>query len=185
MSYPWYASIDTDDLMQGDFIKKCPIIIPSIDFNSVDFNSYQKFEAEILRINVVVISQSCDLLNKKLKFVLVCPVYTLSRFVQDNSEFKSNKMKEKLRRGEIISYHLLNKCDIKDLAENYGFSDDFLVVDFRSTFSVSFDWLSNYVIVNKVGKRLRLLPPYREHLAQSFARFIMKIGLPYDIPEFD
>jgi hypothetical protein len=31
---------------------------------------------------------------------------------------------------------------------------------------------------------LRLLPPYRKHLSQSFARFIMRVGLPIDIPSF-
>ena len=28
------------------------------------------------------------------------------------------------------------------------------------------------------GKHLRLCPPYREHLAQAFARFFMRVGLP-------
>ena len=32
------------------------------------------------------------------------------------------------------------------------------------------------------GPRLRLNPPYREHLAQAFARFFMRVGLPVDIP---
>ncbi len=32
--------------------------------------------------------------------------------------------------------------------------------------------------------RPRLLPPYREHLAQAFARFFMRVGLPVDIPAF-
>ena len=35
----------------------------------------------------------------------------------------------------------------------------------------------------RLGNRLRLCPPYREHLAQSFARFFMRVGLPIDIPE--
>ena len=29
--------------------------------------------------------------------------------------------------------------------------------------------------------RLRLLPPYREHLSQAFARYFMRVGLPVDI----
>jgi hypothetical protein len=29
-----------------------------------------------------------------------------------------------------------------------------------------------------------LLPPYREHLSQAFARFFMRVGLPVDIPPF-
>jgi len=39
-------------------------------------------------------------------------------------------------------------------------------------------------LVKKRENRLRLLPPDREHLAQAFARFFMRAGLPIDIPEF-
>jgi hypothetical protein len=34
------------------------------------------------------------------------------------------------------------------------------------------------------GDGIRLLPPYREHLAQAFARFFMRVALPVDIPDF-
>ncbi|MBD5492017.1 MAG: hypothetical protein HDR16_07880 [Lachnospiraceae bacterium] len=33
----------------------------------------------------------------------------------------------------------------------------------------------------KNGKRLRLCPPYREHLSQAFARYFMRVGLPVNI----
>jgi len=36
-------------------------------------------------------------------------------------------------------------------------------------------------LVTHTGKRLRLCPPYREHLAQAFARFFMRVGLPQDV----
>ncbi len=31
--------------------------------------------------------------------------------------------------------------------------------------------------------RLRLLPPYREHLSQAFARFFMRVGLPVQVAQ--
>jgi len=34
------------------------------------------------------------------------------------------------------------------------------------------------------GERVRLSPSYREHLAQAFARFFMRVGLPVDITPF-
>jgi hypothetical protein len=37
---------------------------------------------------------------------------------------------------------------------------------------------------HQMGDRLRLLPPYREHLSQAFARLFMRVGLPADIPPF-
>ncbi len=85
-------------------------------------------------------------------------------------------MKESLRRGYLPGYHLLNKCEID------GFKRDYLIVDFRSVYSVPFDFIVE--LVKKRGKRLRLLPPYREHLSQAFARFFMRVGLPVDIPPF-
>jgi hypothetical protein len=78
-----------------------------------------------------------------------------------------------LRRGNVPGYHLLNKCEID------GFKTDYLVVDFRTVYSVPFDFILNLAM--KRGRRLRLLPPYREHLSQAFARFFMRVGLPVDI----
>ncbi len=34
------------------------------------------------------------------------------------------------------------------------------------------------LLLNRNQPRLRLLPPYREHLSQAFARFFMRVGLP-------
>jgi hypothetical protein len=36
-----------------------------------------------------------------------------------------------------------------------------------------------------LGPRLRLRPPYREHLSQAFARFFMRVGLPHDAKTFE
>jgi hypothetical protein len=33
--------------------------------------------------------------------------------------------------------------------------------------------------------RLRLRPPYREYLAQAFARYFMRVGLPLDANAFE
>ncbi|MBE0478052.1 hypothetical protein IBX65_02895 [Candidatus Aerophobetes bacterium] len=63
-----------------------------------------------------------------------------------------------------------------------GFERGYTVVDFRSVYSVAFDFIVE--LAEKRGKRLRLLPPYREHLSQAFARFFMRVGLPMDIPSF-
>ena len=34
-------------------------------------------------------------------------------------------------------------------------------------------------------RRLRLICPYEEHFAQSFARFYMRVGLPHDASTFE
>jgi hypothetical protein len=168
--YPWYNIVDgKENLMQGDFIYECPVIIPTSEISD-------EVEANVISYNVIVMSQSCDLVQKKVDLVLVCSIWSLSDFEQKSGFFKSKEGKESLRQGNVLGYHLMNKCTIE------GFQTDYLVVDFRNVYGVPFNFLLGFV--NKRGKRLRLLPPYREHLAQAFARFFMRVGLPVDIPPF-
>jgi hypothetical protein len=54
------------------------------------------------------------------------------------------------------------------------------VVDFHEVFSLPVSFLELWL--KKANRpRLRLMPPYREHLSQAFARFFMRVGLPLDI----
>ena len=171
--YPWYEIVEGDEpLLQDDFISECPIIVPPSEL----ITGAREVNTRVVTYNVVVMSQSCDLVQGKLDLVLVCPIWPLNEFEKTSEYYKSKEGKEALRRGYIPGYHLLNKCDIK------GFETDFLVVDFRNVYSVPFDFLKN--LAKNRGKRVRLLPPYREHLSQAFARFFMRVGLPVDIPSF-
>jgi len=167
--YPWYEIVEGKELLQGDILNSCPLIIPPLTIERIE-------EVDVIEYDVIVMSQSCDLVQKKLELVLVCPIWTLSEFENKNPTFKSPKMKESLRRGYLPGYHLLNKCEID------AFETDYLVVDFRSVYSVPFDFLLE--LAQQRGRRMRLLPPYREHLSQAFARFFMRVGLPVDIPPF-
>ncbi len=168
--YPWYETVsEKDELMQGDFIKECPVIIPPLEISD-------SMEVKVVEYNTIIMSQSCDLVQRKLDLVLVCPIWPLSEFEKRNDFFKSKKGKEALRQGNVPGYHLLNKCEIKE------FETDFLVVDFRNIYGVSLAFLVG--LSQKRGDRLRLLPPCREHLSQAFARFFMRVGLPVDIPSF-
>ncbi len=170
--YPWYKIVNkTEPVLQGDFVNSCPIIV----YKTIkDLKKLGKLSSEVVEYDVVVMSQSCDLVNKNIDLVLVCPVWPLSVFGESNNLFKSDNGKEQLRKGRVLGYHLLNKCELK------GFVKDYAVVDFRNVYSVPFDFIIDFA----KSKRLRLLPPYREHLSQTFARFFMRVGLPIDIPSF-
>lgn len=171
-TYPWYIDIaSSDPLQQGDFVLKCQIVQPSVEAHEIN----QTIKATVKEYDVVVMSQSCDLLANKIDLVLLCPFYSLTELGYENAEYKSLGKKEKLRQGHIFGMHLLNKCDVNG---NY----DFLVVDFKSVYSVPLPFLKQ--IASARTNRKRLLPPYREHLSQAFARFFMRVGLPVDIPAF-
>ncbi len=170
-SYPWYCILEGDEpLLQGDFISSCPIIIPTMEIN------LKEIETTVREYDVVILSQSCDLIQRKVELVLVCPIWTLTEIEKENEFYKSTRWKNALRRGYIPGYHLLNKCNLK------RYERDFIVVDFKNVYSVPFEFLTK--LANEKGKRLSLMSPYKEHLFQAFARFFMRVGLPVDIPEF-
>jgi hypothetical protein len=88
--------------------------------------------------------------------------------------FGSSQAREELRQGKFPEYHLLQRF------ESDGLPNDFYFVDFHHIYSVPKRFVEE-IIKNKPHKRL--LPPYREHLSQSFARYFMRVGLPVDIPQ--
>jgi hypothetical protein len=171
--YPWYTVVDSEEMLQqGDFVLDCPIIIPPEKF----IGTKESQEVFGNTYDVIIMSQSCDLQHEKLKIVLVCPFWHLSDFAEKNDFYKGKKGKNILRQGLKPNLHLLNKCHLDE------YKLDFMVVDFREVFGVHYRFLKGFM-ANKEN-RLRLLPPYREHLSQAFARFFMRVGLPTDIPEF-
>jgi len=54
------------------------------------------------------------------------------------------------------------------------------IVDFHYVYTVPRAFLDD-LIAERGAKRLTLLPPYREHLSQSFARYFMRVGLPENV----
>jgi hypothetical protein len=174
--YPWYALVEGADLLQGDFLDQCPILIPPDDFQIPVLGEPTEIRVELRTYDVVIMSQSCDLEQEKLDLVLVCPHWSLERLANDNDFFKSSAGKEQLRRGNVPGYHLLAPCELSEAKR------DIQVVDFRSVYSLPYKFVKSFA--TRGGKRLRLLPPYREHLSQAFARFFMRVGLPVDIPPF-
>lgn len=170
--YPWYGVVDGGQpLEQGDMVSACPVIDP----RKLVLKPGEKVPADVDEYDVVVMSQSCDLSQKKVTLVLTCPVWRLAEFKKKSGFYAKDEGKKALKQGTSIGYHLLNQCDIE------GHATDFLVVDFRNVYGVPFDSLVS--LAKARGKRLRLLPPYREHLAQGFARFMMRVGLPVDMPD--
>ncbi|MBI3245438.1 MAG: hypothetical protein HYZ50_02890 [Deltaproteobacteria bacterium] len=181
MEYPWYEMVNGPSLQQGDLFDRCPILIPQVTLpESVEVlesvGREMHLDGEVQDFNVVVMSQSCDLVNDKLAHVMVCAHWSLEEIGQENDYLKSKRGKEALRQGNIPGYHLLAACEVQ------GMVSAVRVVDFRTAFSLPLEVLKS--LAQKRGQRLRLLPPYREHMAQAFARFFMRVGLPVDIPPF-
>jgi len=171
MGNNWYSIVKSNEpLFQGDFIDSCMIILPVLGQET------EEITTKAIKYNVIIMSQSCDLVQEKVDMVLVCPYWSLKDLGKENSKYNTKKWKNDLRRGFIQGYHLLNKCELDDYQKEY------LVIDFRNLFGVPFEYINS--LAKSCATRLRLESPYKEHLSQAFARFIMRVGLPEDIPTF-
>jgi pyoverdine/dityrosine biosynthesis protein Dit1 len=177
MDFAWYSEINhSNEIEQGDLIPDCPIVIPPSKIEEGD-----EPEIEIKLIDSIILSQSCDLANNKIQIVLVCPYFPLKIFIENLPnlpEKEKGRLKvikknvENLKKGFIPGYHLLNKSKESNI-------EDYIVVDFRNVYGIQIETLRK--IAENIESRQRLLPPYREHLSQAFARYFMRVGLPQDI----
>jgi len=178
--YPWYEVAEGDYLEQGDFIDDCKVLIPRYVLSnsgdetaSPDTSSYQ-VDGVVDTYNVIIVSQSCDLDNKKVDYVLVCPRWSYSEVVKGNSKFGTKDAFERIKKGIEYRYCMLGKGDLP------GLPTEIQIVDFNRVFSIPYDIMKQIALSN--GKRLRLRSPYKERLSQAFAYFHMRVAMPNDLP---
>jgi hypothetical protein len=180
--YPWYKIVEeSEELEQGDFIDDFPVIVPTYIPNKTEDDKPVLHPKGVeKRYNLVVVSQSCDLDNGKLEHVLLCPRVTYSQYIASNVHYGSKaitKGLEDIKAGRKHKYCMLNKSDLPD------FLSEIQLVELGTVFSVPHAVFKQ--MVKPYEKRLRLLSPYKEKLAQAFAYYYMRVALPIDIEEFD
>jgi hypothetical protein len=176
---------------QGDIIKNCPVIIP-VENGYEEIYPY--FGVKGGNIDAIVMTQACDLENKtpKVDEITLCPIEPVTNFLKSEMEkiYKDKpdfdyfnlipKQKKKksdifqdIRKGNYLNFYLLNKKEEFDL--------DYHIVNLRKSYKIPVNSLNKIVKEKKGEKRLRLLPPYREHLSHAFSFNFSRIGLPEDI----
>ena len=182
----WYEAVDANvELSQGDIILNCPVVRwaskPDEVSKQTEIETLRSL-VEVAEIDLVVITQGCDLENKKVNNVILCPHFALSQY-QENWEQAMNNMKQNptakawgrycddIKNGYIWNLSMLNEGEIGDLKLTHR------IVDFHDVYTLPRTFLESF-LQNKQQSRLRLRPPYREHLSQAFARFFMRVGLP-------
>jgi hypothetical protein len=192
MTNPWFEVVGGEErLTQGDLIFRCPLV----GWNATaELSGSPEPEtlAEAMRAfwsDVVVMTQACDLEHDKVTNVVLCPHEPISLFrsrweegVRQAGAHPSAKAwrrtGEAIAAGYIWHQTFLNTAQLGE----GELSTEVRVVDFRQLYTVPRRFLES--LLRTRGKpRLRLLPPYREHLSQAFARFFMRVGLPQAIPE--
>jgi len=149
----------------------------TLDGQSADVRS------RVEQIDVIIVTQTCDLGNAKVENILTARVITwadfsAAQFAAGNTAVKSSAFRRSLIRGDIPPLTLLHDRDQSP-------SIEWSVVDFRELHVVSRSRVDEFVGRPGHRRRLRLVSPYKEHFAQAFARFYMRVGLPHDARVFE
>jgi hypothetical protein len=173
----FWVQINEATLRQGDYLPGCIVPLPIFDPTTFGKNyETQDIEIEVNEYDLIILTQSCDLDNRKVSQVLLCPIYSISEYEIANPAFaKKGKWNEVLR-GRIEGLHLLAS------PINPGNNREALVVDFRQIYSLPYEYILKHA--TELGSRCRLKSPYLEHFSQAFAKLFMRVGLPSSIPPF-
>ena len=174
--------------MQGDLIPSCPVAT----WDKTKLHAQGQSEEEFLRTainairaDVVVMTQACDLKQGHITKVTLCPHLPLDKYrpLWEAKQLSSNQNPtekawrafcDDLKDGLIWNFSLLNNGQTESLHIEHR------VVDFHDVYTLPRQFLESLLQQRDIP-RLRLLPPYREHLSQAFARFYMRVGLPTPI----
>lgn len=169
-----------ETLEQGDILEACPIFRPSKEFPwPLGKEDGETIKFERAELDIVIVSQSCDLVaRQKLDMgqVLLCPVWRISEAANVNPFLESAFGKEQCRRGNLPGYHMIDGCS------DSRWRREVSVISFRDVWGLPLAFVRKVAAAS--ARRARLRPPYKEHLAQAFARYFMRVGLPTPIEPF-
>lgn len=169
---PFWNQVNEQALRQGDLMYGCFVPVFDRDFGANDGEA----EVPVTEADLIVVTQSCDLVQAKITLVALCRIESLSDFLETNPAYVPKGRLEEFRKGRVEGLHLLAS------PTNPGNNREALIVDFRQIFSLPFDYLTTRA--EELGDRWRLDSPFLEHFSQAFARFFMRVGLPSAIPSF-
>lgn len=180
--FRWYGLVAASSpLEQGDIFFQFPVLEPPA-FSASDIDQARRginpsVNADLKIYDLIVLSQSCDLQDMRPEGqVTLCPLIDLTKATKaDGKSLNTPQEYGNLRSGRFVGAHLLNMCDID------AYSFQFKVVDLLRIVSVPRKVVD--IVNSQSAFHVRLLPPFREHLAQAFARQFMRVGLPSLLPE--
>lgn len=174
--FPWYEIVSDGSLQQGDIFSDFPVFLPEVSSKAVEDyvegRPLPDIPIDPIKVSVIVVTQSCDLENKDVETVVLCPIWSATEM---KSKFKWGTGKlNNVRKGREFPWHIIKESGSPKLESS--------IVEFQRIFTTTRQTLE--IFDSKKGSHIRLLPPYRENFSQAFARYFMRIALPDEIPPF-
>jgi len=165
---------------QGDLLRDVPVVhVESVEVAENTASIQSRVEV----IDGIIVTQTCALENDRIANILLARVTTwadfaAAQFAAGNTAVKGSSFRRNLIRGDVPPLMLLHAREPQPPL-------DWSIVDFRELHVVDRERLDRFVGQTGHRRRLRLVSPYKEHFAQAFARFYMRVGLPHDARAFE
>ncbi len=126
--------------------------------------------------DLIVLTQTCDIPKPAQQTILLAQVVSYDALAsKGGTDMKGSKYRRKLVENIIQPFFPLRPFNEPALPWS--------LVCFRDLHVAPKDEVQ--LFTTTAGLRLRLRSPYREHLAQSYARFMMRVGLPSTTDDFE
>lgn len=160
---------------QGDIFLNVPLF-DAFPISDPDDPSITRIASDKTEKSIIVLTQTCDLVNGKMpKRILVAELTDFSTVNKEAPHLLKDKaIIRELDQNTHPRFAVLHPF-VND--ENITIFDWHLA-DFRSLGAVHYLFFDSTLYQNKV--HLRMLSPYREHYSQIFARNIMRVALPLE-----
>jgi hypothetical protein len=123
--YPWYKIVAGEELEQGDIFYNYPIFLPKVTpetIKAIQNNETPDTPVDVNLVDVIILSQSCDLGNDNIDTIILCPIWLLADYEAQQVRTKKwknakerAKRKEDIRQGNSPALHLLSDDDTLDI----------------------------------------------------------------------
>lgn len=159
-----YAVPTDATIEQGDVFDECPLPVLA----DADAGAVAVAGLVVPKVTVVVLTQTCDLVQAKASRAVVAVTYPAQLLVA-RQILKPATVRDQVRLGKVHGWYFLPAS-----ADAIGLPES--VIDLRDLHTIPVAVLTGLIASGK--RRCRITTPYREHMAQHFAVTYMRIALP-------
>jgi hypothetical protein len=99
---PFWVETDEVALRQGDYLPRC--LVPVFGSELVEAGTH---ELAMDEYDLIVITQTCDLEQRRVRLVAACPIHSVAEFEAVNPAFAKKGRWNEVLKGRIEGLHLL------------------------------------------------------------------------------
>ena len=108
----WWTATAGDGHEQGDLLRSLPVV----QVDELDLTGDAKVVTRIQTIDAIIVTQTCDLENVRIRNILLARVvawedFAAARFAAGNTAVRSSSFRRNLIRGDIPPLALLHERD--------------------------------------------------------------------------